>query len=264
MIDDEAVRKLASQLDEALLARREIPPLTKTFGPLGLDDAYQVQRRGISLRLARGERIVGYKMGLTSEAKRAQMNLGLPIYGVLTDAMAVVDGGDISITEGVHPKGEPEIAFVTARELRGRITREEALAACSGVAAAIEVLDSRFVGFKYFSLPDVVADNCSSWRFVLGAVRPASRLSLEALARAELRLCIGGELRQTAPATSISGHPMESLVQLVALLGDAGESLPAGSIVLAGAATAAEPLAAGHRFELAVSGLGGASFRCAP
>jgi len=160
----------ARELDEALLGRREIAPLTKSRGPFDLPDAYRVQERGIALRLGRGEKIVGYKMGLTSAAKRIQMSLDLPIYGVLTDEMRA--GTALKAADGVHPKIEPEIAFVTSRDLSGRISRAQAYEALQGVAPALEVLDSRFVGFKYFSLPDVVADNCSSWRFVIGAVQP--------------------------------------------------------------------------------------------
>src|SRR5207247_851194 len=57
---------LARELDEALLARREIQSLTKTHGDFDLATAYEVQERGIALRQRRGEKIVGYKMGLTS------------------------------------------------------------------------------------------------------------------------------------------------------------------------------------------------------
>ncbi len=250
------VRKLAQALDAARLEKRELAPLTKTFGPFGLPEAYAIQHAGLALRLARGERVVGYKMGLTSQAKREQMNLGEPIYGALTDVMRLPDAGDISIASGIHPKGEPEIAFVTARELRGSVSREEALAACSGVAAAIEILDSRFVGFKYFSLPDVVADFCSSWRFVLGQLHAPREVG-----DLPMRFYKDGKLAQEASSKAISGHPADSLVQLVAMLAAHGASLPAGSIVLAGAATAAEPLTAGLELRLEVEGLGVASVR---
>ena len=261
MIDDEAVQKLAAQLDQALLGRVELTPLTKSFGAFELDDAYRIQRAGLELRQARGEKVIGFKMGLTSEAKRKQMSLDQPVFGPLMDRMLAPDAGDISITSGIHPKAEPEIAFVTARELRGKITREEAFAACESVAPAIEVLDSRFVGFKYFSLPDVVADNCSSWRFVLGPRRPARELTLPKLAALHMRFFVGGKLAQQAEATAISGHPIESLVQLVAMLDQAGQPLPAGSVVMAGAATAAELLVAGQEVVLEVEGLGRASLR---
>jgi 2-oxo-3-hexenedioate decarboxylase len=190
-------------------------------------------------------------MGLTSAAKRAQMSLELPIYGVLTDAMQV--SGVLRVADGVHPKIEPEIAFRTARELRGSVTREQAFAALDGVAPAMEVLDSRFTGFKYFSLPDVVADNCSSWRFVPGAfVAPRDTGGLR------MRMSIGGRVVQEADSNAISGHPLDSLVQLVALL---PHPLPAGSIVLAGAATVAEALAPGMAVSLEVESLGSVSVR---
>jgi 2-oxo-3-hexenedioate decarboxylase len=245
---------LARELDEALLGRREIPPLTKTHGEFDLEQAYRVQERGIALRLARGEKIVGYKMGLTSAAKRTQMSLEAPIYGVLLDAMRVE--GALRVADGVHPKIEPEIAFVTSRELRGKITREEALAAVGSMAPALEVLDSRFVGFKYFSLPDVVADNCSSWRFVLGPLWPPRDAG-----GLKMTMKVDGRVAQEADSNAISGHPLESLVQLAAMLDAHGRALPSGSIVLAGAATVAEPLRPGMVVSLEVEGLGTMSVR---
>ena len=240
---------LARELDEALLGRREIPPLTKTHGDFDLEMAYSIQRAGLSLRCARGERVVGYKMGLTSEAKRAQMSLASPIHGYLTDAMRVHEA--VRVGTGVHPKIEPEIAFVTGRELKGTVTRDEALRACAGVAPALEILDSRFVGFKYFSLPDVVADDCSSFCFALGdLVAPCEVGDLL------MRMSIDGRVVQEARSSAISGHPVDSLVQLCAMLALHGKSLPAGSIVLAGAATVAEPLGAGMRVLLEVESLG--------
>jgi len=245
------VDRLAKELDEALLGRREIAPLGKTHGDFDLEMAYRIQERGIALRLARGEKIVGYKMGLTSAAKRAQMSLGLPIYGVLTDAMRVE--GSLRVGDGVHPKVEPEIAFVTGRQLSGHLSRSEAFAALQGVAPALEILDSRFTGFKYFSLPDVVADDCSSWKFVLGPVQdPRDTGGLA------MRMSVDGRLAQEADSNAISGHPLESLVQLVELL---PHPLPAGSIVLAGAATVAEALRPGMEIALEVERLGSVSLR---
>ncbi|HZX97031.1 MAG TPA: fumarylacetoacetate hydrolase family protein [Myxococcales bacterium] len=242
---------LAKELDQALLARREIPPLTKSHGGFDLAASYRIQERGIRLRLGRGEKIVGYKMGFTSAAKRAQMGLHLPIYGVLTDGMRVE--GTLRAGEGVHPKIEPEVAFVTRRELRGHISREDAFEALASVAPALEVLDSRLVGFKLSSLPDVVADNCSSWKFVLGPPQPPRETG-----SLRMRMRIDGRVAQEADSNAISGNPLESLVQLVELL---PHPLPAGSIVLAGAASVAEPLRAGMEVMLEVEGLGSVAVR---
>jgi 2-oxo-3-hexenedioate decarboxylase len=246
--------ELARVLDVARLERRAVPPLTRAHPDLTLVDAYAIQAEGLKLRVARGERVVGLKMGLTSEAKRRQMNLDSPVYGVLTDRMQVPAGGVVRLGQGIHPKIEPEIAFRTSRELKGRITREEALDACASVFAAMEVLDSRYIDFKYFSLPDVVADNSSSSLFVLGtSERPPRELEL---GRLEMVMEVNGQRAQAARSDAISGDPVLSVVQLCELLAQRGESLPAGSVVLAGAATVAHMLQPGDRVKLTVEGLG--------
>lgn len=246
--------ELARLLDTARLERREVPPLTRAHANLSMVDAYSIQAEGLRLRVARGERVVGLKMGLTSEAKRRQMNLDSPVYGVLTDRMQVPAGGVVHVGQGIHPKIEPEIAFRTSRELRGKISREEALDACASVFAAMEVLDSRYTDFKYFSLPDVVADNSSSSLFVLGTAEfPPRQFDLKQL---EMVMEVNGERAQAARSDAISGDPVLSVVQLCELLAQRGESLPAGSVVLAGAATVAHMLKPGDRVKLTVEGLG--------
>ena len=254
--------QLARALDDARLEAREVPPLTRQHPDLPLAEAYAIQAEGVRLRIARGERVVGLKMGLTSEAKRRQMNLDSPVYGVLTDRMRVPAGGTVHLQGSLHPKIEPEIAFRTSRELRGTLTREQALEGCESVFAAMEILDSRYIDFKYFSLPDVVADNSSSSLFVLGTHERAPReLDLLGL---QMVMEVNGERVQAARSDAISGDPVLSVVQLCALLAERGESLPAGSVVLAGAATAAHMMRAGDRIRLTVDGLDAVEVSVAP
>ncbi len=242
------VNALARRLDDARLEGREVERLTLEFPDLTLEQAYLVMDAGIALRRKRGERGVGLKMGLTSEAKRQQMGLGAPIYGVLTEEMRV--RGTFRMAGTLHPKIEPEIAFHFAGGLRGRPDRAEALSACTGVCAALEILDSRYRDFKYFSLPDVVADNASSSHFVLAERwSPVKGLALGEL---EMAMRVDGVVRQRAKGSAISGDPVLSVVQLCELLDDRGRALPAGSIVLAGAATVAEALRVGQTVTLQV------------
>jgi 2-oxo-3-hexenedioate decarboxylase len=248
------ILELAKILDSALCDGREIERLTAKHPELNLDDAYRIQDEGMKLRFARGEKQVGLKMGFTSQAKREQMGLGSPIYGVLTDRMQVANGAAFSLTGKIHPKIEPEVAFHIGRDLKGRISSDEAWAACSGVACAMEILDSRFTGFKYFSLPDVVADNCSSSYFVLGPMQAVSG-NLD-LANLDMVMEIDGKVVQSAKSSAISGHPVKSLVQLCEMLDARGLTLKAGSVVLAGAATAAVQLTAGMKVRTTVEGLG--------
>ena len=253
MLNPSQVAELAQYLDRGLLEAKELPRLTEKFPDLSLDDAYLIQDQGIAQRVARGEKLVGLKMGLTSQSKREQMGLHTPIYGVLTEEMQI-HGGTFSLQGKIHPKIEPEIAFMIDRDLKGEVTLEEALAACSAVTSALEILDSRFVGFKYFSLPDVVADNSSSAYFVVNPKwYPLQGLKLDDL---EMSMTVNGTIAQSARSSAISDHPGRSIVQLCSILNSRGRFLPKGSIVLAGAATQAVALEAGQTIGLKVDGLG--------
>jgi 2-oxo-3-hexenedioate decarboxylase len=185
------------------------------------------------------------------------MGLDAPVFGELTDVMRVQDGGTFSLAGGIHPKIEPEIAFEIGQDLSGAITLEQAGQAVTRVFAAMEILDSRYRDFKYFSLPDVVADNSSSSHWVVAKEgKPLAGLSLETL---PIVMEVNGEVKQQATGAAISGHPLRSLVQLCELLATRGRSLPKGSIVLAGAATVAEMLKPGDQVKTTIEGLGSVS-----
>ena len=61
----------------------------------------------------------------------------------------VEDGDTISIKNYVHPRVEPEIAFLLKRPLSYPCTSAEALSAVDGVATAMEIIDSRYRNFKF-------------------------------------------------------------------------------------------------------------------
>ncbi len=250
-------RELATLLHEARLTAKEQVRLTEAHPSLGVEDAYRIQELGIELRQAAGERIVGYKMGLTSQAKRTQMGLHESIFGVITDRMQLKPGEPYRLAGQIHPKAEPEIAVHLASDLSGLVSRDEAWEAVDSVAPAIEVLDSRFKGFKYFSLPDVIADNASSSQFLIGASRPkpADWRELESWKLTFRSLDPGHEpATQEALGSEISGSPIQSLVEQAALLAARGKHLPAGSWVLLGAATPAVALKPGTEISLELGG----------
>ncbi|MBY0316491.1 MAG: 2-oxopent-4-enoate hydratase, partial [Bdellovibrionales bacterium] len=109
----DTVAELSFQLYRARKEAEEQEPLTLSHKELDLPMAYEIQGHGIELRRKDGEKIIGYKMGLTSKAKMEQMGLHQPIFGVLTDKMQVSQKGEFSLAGKIHPKAEPEIFFVT-------------------------------------------------------------------------------------------------------------------------------------------------------
>lgn len=249
------IAKVAEIVDEAARTAKAIPQLSLSGHNLNLDEAYEAQEQSIARRLARGERLVGVKMGFTSRAKMVQMGLSDVIWGRLTDAMRLEDGGVLTFGNYVHPRVEPEIAFLLKRPLAGEVSHAEAMAAVEAVAPAIEIIDSRYHNFK-FNLPDVVADNSSSSSFVLG---PWHDPNVD-LSNLGMVLELDGRAVQIGSSAAILGHPGRSLMMASRLASAAGVELKAGSIVMAGGATAAEALTPGVAVRLTVEKLGRVNF----
>ncbi|MBM3275409.1 MAG: fumarylacetoacetate hydrolase family protein [Candidatus Sericytochromatia bacterium] len=199
------------------------------------------------------------KMGLTSLAKMRQMGVHAPIFGFLTDPMVESDGALIDMCRLTQPRVEPEIAFILGSDLRGPTTAAQAMLAVRGVCAALEILDSRFADFK-FNLADVVADNASSAKFVLGSVvRPPDGIDAACLG---IVMAINGKVVEVGSSAAIFEHPARSLAKLVNMLAAQGRGLEAGQIVLTGGATAAVAISPGDWVRLEVEDLGTVSFRC--
>lgn len=241
----------ATTLDDAARFARAVPQLTADDPGLTVAEAYDIQARSIGHRLRRGETRIGMKMGLTSRAKMAQVGVDQMTWGRLTDAMLLEEGASLSRQRFVHPRIEPEIAFLMKAPLCGRVTALEAIAAVEAVAPAMEIIDSRYRNFK-FSLADVIADNSSSSAFVVGSwCDPRQDLS-----NLGVVLRIDGRVAEVGSSAAILGHPIRSLVAAAFMTASSDGGLKAGDIVMAGGITAAPSLAPGMTVRNTVENLG--------
>jgi 2-oxo-3-hexenedioate decarboxylase len=252
-MDEAQILKIAQTLDDARLKASSLPQFSGQIKDFSRPDAYAAQEAGIKMRTSRGEKIIGLKMGLTSEGKRKQMNLDSPLYGVLTDKMQVENQGTFHLRGTIHPKIEPEIAFYITKDLKGKVTREEVLAATEYIAPALEILDSRYEGFKYFSMEDVIADNSSSSHFIIGP--KCTNFKTLDLINLNMQMKINGETKAEGKSCDISGDPVISVIQLAELLALRDQFIPANTIVLAGAATLAISLEPNMLVSLEVTNL---------
>ncbi|MSQ20348.1 MAG: 4-oxalocrotonate decarboxylase [Betaproteobacteria bacterium] len=251
------LQSLAVTLDNAAQNAQAIAQLSHAE-QFSMADAYEIQKRSIALRVARGAKRVGMKMGFTSRAKMIQMGLFDMIWGRLTADMVLEDGAPMPFKKYVHPRVEPEIAFLLKKPLIGSITPMQALAAVEAIAPAMEVIDSRYANFK-FALNDVVADNASSSGFVTG---PWNSPTLD-FSNLGLVMSFNGRPVQIGSTAGILGHPLRSLVAAARFAEEAGEPLEAGWIVMAGGATAAEALKPGTWVEMEMQSLGRVAFNVA-
>jgi 2-oxo-3-hexenedioate decarboxylase len=253
------IAKLAEHLETAELEAADVTKITDEHPDMSWEDAYEIQYAIRQRKLARGGRLSGLKMGLTSHAKMKQMGVETPIYGFLMDYFARPDGGEIKFSELIHPKIEAEIAFVTKAPLRGPGCHiGDVLAATDFVLPAVEVIDSRYRDFK-FDLKSVVADNCSSSRYVTGG---RSR-SIEGIDLKNLGVVIekNGKVVATAAGSAVLGHPAASVAMLANMLGARGEHIPAGTFIMTGGMTEAIAVEAGDHVVARYQDLGQVSMK---
>ena len=258
-LSKDTIERLAEHLEACQLQVRDTPKITDEHPDMDWDDAYAIQDAILARKLARGARVVGLKAGLTSHAKMKQMGVTDPVFGFLVDDYSVPEGGTVQTRELIHPKVEPEIAFVTRSELKGPgCSIASVLAASDIVLPGIEVLDSRYRDFK-FDVQSVIADNTSAVRFVVGGHAVDAR-SVD-LRTAGLVLEKNGVPVALGAGAAVLGHPAAAVAMLVNHLGRRGKSLPAGSLVLSGGATEAVSVQAGDHVRLRVQGMGSVSLR---
>lgn len=237
------VAAYADRIWEAVQAREAISPLTDNDPGLTVDDAYEIQDEVASRHLATGATRSAVKLGLTSVAKQQQMNVSEPLYGWMTDAMRVDTVA--TAADYIQPRIEPEIAFILGDAPKGpNVTAVEVIAATKSVAPALDILDSRFAGYK-FTLADVAADNSSAAGYVLG--EPTDDFGNLALTGCLFEQ--NGGLIGTAAGAAVMDHPANAVAWFLRKLHSRGGNLEAGTVILAGAWTAATPMQPGDRFK---------------
>ena len=258
-LDAQTIATLAERLENCELQAHDTTKITDEYPDMDWDDAYAIQNEIKRRKVARGCKIIGLKAGLTSHAKMKQMGVSTPVFGFMADYYAVPDGGECKVSELIHPKVEPEIAFVTKAELRGPGCHiGSVLAATDFVMPGIEVIDSRYRDFK-FDLKSVVADNTSAARFVLGG-QPMQVAGVD-LRTVGIVMEKNGQAVAFGAGAAVLGHPAAAIAMLVNHLAERGESLPAGSLILSGGIAEAVSVQAGDNITLRVQGMGSTSIR---
>ena len=252
---DDRAAELAARLTAARTERRAVPQLSDDVPDLDLPTAYAVQR---ALRDDAGP-LAGWKLGVTSRAKQLQVGVDSPIRGFLAAANALDIGESLLVAEHIQPRCEPEVVLILGRDLEGPyVTAADVMAATAAVAVGIEVLDSRYSDYR-FTMPDVVADNTSAGRYLVGAPVDAAGIDLRLVG---VVLEHRGEVVATASGAAALGHPASAVAWLVRSLHAEGEGLKAGEIVLSGGLTAAVPVVAGDCVVASIDRLGVLELAC--
>ena len=263
MTDRLAPQILEALGNELLAAERDrvpIEPLTDTHPDMTAEDAYGVQQAIVRARMAGGETIIGWKVGLTSEAMRKQLGVDSPDYGALLTGHVLGDGS-VAHDALIAPRAEAEIAFLLHSPLSGPgVTTADVIAATEHVAAAIEVIDSRVEGWR-IKLPDTIADMASCARIVVSDRRiPIADVDPASI---RVRISKNGEQVSDGIGAAVLGDPAAAVAWVANTLAPLGVTLGAGDIIMPGAMHASVPVAAGDEIVADFDELGPVTVRFA-
>ena len=203
-------------------------------------------------RLEGGESSLGWKLGMGVPAAMAKLGTDAPLVGFLLASGRVEDGGTVSLDGWSNPKLEPEVAVHLGADLPAGASRADAEAAIAGLGAAIELVDLD----PDAGDPEAILAADIFQRHVLLAA-PVSGASASGAAARITRN--GEEEASTADATEVTGDPVDLVLHVANTVGEAGETLRAGEVVICGSVVPALDVSAGDTVEVEIDGLGSLS-----
>jgi 2-oxo-hept-3-ene-1,7-dioate hydratase len=240
MLSKQQIADAADQLYQAEIQRQQIRALTLSFD-MDMEDAYAVQKGWVDRKLADGEKVIGYKIGLTSRTMQLAMNINTPDYGVLTDAMQFASGSDIRAADFLDPRIECEFAFVLKKPLSGEnVSLEQVMDATAYVQPALELISARSLrvdpetGYTR-NVYDTIADNAANAGIICGGKKMAPE-DID-LKWAGAALFLNDDIEDTGLGAAVMGHPGHGIRWVCRRFAPHGIGLEPGQVILSGSFT---------------------------
>ena len=256
--------QIARDILGALDARRQIGCLTTGDPRFDNLAAYKVAALVGAMRKARGEKVVGRKIGFTNRTIWDEYDVHAPIWGNVYDStFHRLDDIDEPFDLGrvVEPRIEPEIVFSLASAPRAGMSEAELLGCVAWVAHGFEIVQSLYPAWR-FKAPDTIAAFGLHGALVVGppvAIEARDHaMWREALASFDIALSRNGELQDRGNAANVlGGGPLTALSHLVELLplDPNAEPLAPGEILSTGTLTRALPIAPGETWSTVLEGV---------
>ncbi|MFT4760415.1 MAG: 2-keto-4-pentenoate hydratase [Paraglaciecola sp.] len=248
------IESAAKRLREAAQKRITCDPIRNLIGELDVEKAYAIQEINTALRIAKGGKIVGRKIGLTSPAVQKQLGVDQPDFGMLWADTEVWNNGEISMQELMQPKVEAEIAFVLGKDLTSEtLTTVDIISAIDYVLASIEIVGSRIEGWN-IRIADTIADNASASHFVVGH-KPVKLENLDFI-NCGMSMYKNGEKVSEGKGSACMGSPINAMLWLAQTMVKVGKPMRAGEVILTGALGPMVVVEAGDSVRAEFEGLG--------
>lgn len=253
---------IAKTVLKAVDGGSQIEPFTKGNAAFSETDAYAVTAKLRVLRVARGEKPIGRKIGFTNRTIWEEYGVFQPIWGDVYDTTVrdVSPGDHVAVSQLPEPRIEPEIVLGLARDLTPGMDINAIAGSIGWIAHGFEFVQSIFPGWK-FKVADCVADGGLHGRLFVGPRRNLSDRELDTLAAdlsgLTIRLSRDGTLIDKGVGANVLDGPIHALAHLVTVLGQDSLNPPLreGEMVTTGTLTRAFPVLPGEKWSTEIAGV---------
>jgi len=232
---------VAAALVDAWHGRTFVDAPSRGREPFSKADALAIAERVRNVRVAQGAKVVGYKVGFTNGAVRAQFGaeaqLAAPVYDQTLVPELRIDAHLL-----LGPRIEPEV--VVGLDARGEI---------AWAALSFEIVQSHVAGWAFGYL-DAIADFGLHAALIVGERRPIGAAGAALLTAMPVQLLRNGEVVERGAGSDVDGGAAGSLRWLREDLRRAGRDLLPGDIVTTGSMTRVPPIASGERWTIEALG----------
>ncbi|MBC2667448.1 hypothetical protein H7F51_18170 [Novosphingobium flavum] len=213
-------------------AGRPFAPITDSLPYADQAEAYRLQARLVARRVARGDKVAGYKGGLMSEASMRGRNVGEPLVGVLFASGRAASGDTVSLCGYRKASFEQKLGFVFARSVATLPADPAALAGAVGqVVPVVDLPDIAYRDPDHYGAVDMVAANISAARYVRGAAAAPAGTDLNGL---KVSMTRDGQPLTSGFGRESMGEQWGSLHTAVRLILRSGRRIKAGDLVITG------------------------------
>ena len=260
MLTEAELQQAAAAIAAAETSKQPTPQLSRLFPAMDIADAYRVQDLWAEARFAKGARLAGHKIGLTSRAMQLASKMTEPDYGRILDDAFYNDGAVVAAADFIKPRLEVELAFIMGEDLAGPGKRiYDVMRATEAIVPALEIIDYRTEVPR--AIVDTIADNAAFGAIVVGG-RPVRPYDVD-VRWIGATLSKNGIIEESGVSAAVMGHPAAGIAWLVDKLAAVGSGLKRGQIVLSGSFTRPVDIVSGDVIHADYGPLGaiGVSFR---
>ena len=270
----EDVRAIASEVLTAQDGHSQIELFSSRFPQLDAVNAYEVTRQLRELRIARGERAIGRKLGFTNRSIWSEYRVDRPNWSYIYDTTVLecpykteLDSDrpmyvhTVSADKFVEPRIEPEIVVRLREAPKPNATEIELLSCIDSIAHGFEVVQSIFPRWKFTGY-DTTAASALHGALFIGPWLQISRMDpaalLQDLQSFQISLSKNDEVVDKGSGSNVLGGPLSALKQAVQQLSSDRHNpqLCAGEIITTGTLTNAFPIEKGEVWSTSISGVG--------